>query len=237
MRPPAVLPPTISWIWSGKKSASSFQSALRSARSSTKQATRRKISVKTNGDSQVINLHVCPQLFPKELTGSFLVVFEDIDLTPMVSDTKPGSRKESLKKSSRIAELERELQDNRESHQTTIEEFESTNEELKSTNEELQSTNEELQSTNEELESSREELQSLNEELQTLNAELQSKMDELGATNDDMYNLLNSTEIATIFVNSDHTYSTFHPGGDGHYQPYRDRHRATSTARSDQSFL
>jgi two-component system CheB/CheR fusion protein len=102
-----------------------------------------------------------------------------------------------------LTELEKELQINRESHQITIEELESSNEELKSTNEELQSSNEELQSTNEELESSKEELQSLNEELQTVNAELQSKLEELSGVQDDMRNLLNSTEIATIFVDND----------------------------------
>ena len=84
-----------------------------------------------------------------------------------------------------------------------MEELESSNEELKSTNEELQSSNEELQSTNEELESSKEELQSLNEELQTVNSELQSKVDELSEAHDDITNLLNSTQIATIFVDND----------------------------------
>lgn len=75
--------------------------------------------------------------------------------------------------------------------------------ELKSTNEELQSTNEELQSTNEELTTSKEELQSLNEELQTLNHELQSKVDERSQSNNDMKNLLNSTDIATLFLDSE----------------------------------
>ena len=87
----------------------------------------------------------------------------------------------------------------KESLQTTFEELETSNEELKSTNEELQSTNEELQSTNEELETSKEEMQSLNEELTTVNAELQSKVEDLSRANDDMQNLLNSTDIATIF--------------------------------------
>lgn len=73
-------------------------------------------------------------------------------------------------------------------------------EELTSANEELQSTNEELQSTNEELTTSKEEMQSMNEELQSVNAELQSKVDDLAWVNSDMKNLLNSTEIATVFL-------------------------------------
>jgi len=64
----------------------------------------------------------------------------------------------------------------------------------------LQSTNEELQSTNEELTTSKEEMQSLNEELQTVNHELQAKVDELSQANNDMKNLLNSTDIATLFL-------------------------------------
>ena len=83
------------------------------------------------------------------------------------------------------------------------EEMQTSQEELKSTNEELQSTNEELQSTNEELTTSKEEMQSLNEELQTVNAELQSKVDELSAANNDMKNLLNSTDIATVFLDNE----------------------------------
>ena len=78
-----------------------------------------------------------------------------------------------------------------------------SNEELKSANEELQSMNEESQSTNEELETSKEELQSINEELSTVNSELQIKIDELSRVNDDMTNLFNTTEIATIFVDND----------------------------------
>ena len=81
--------------------------------------------------------------------------------------------------------------------------MQTSQEELKSTNEELQSTNEELQSTNEELTTSREEMQSMNEELQTVNAEQQSKMDELSRMNNDMKNLLNSTEIVTVFLDNE----------------------------------
>ena len=59
-----------------------------------------------------------------------------------------------------------------------------------------------LQSTNEELESSKEELQSMNEELTTVNVELRSKVDELAQAQGDMNNLLNSTQIATLFLDS-----------------------------------
>jgi two-component system CheB/CheR fusion protein len=78
--------------------------------------------------------------------------------------------------------------------------MQTSQEELRSTNEEQQSTNEELQSTNEELTTSKEEMQSLNEELQTVNSELQVKVDELSRANNDMKNLLNSTDIATLFL-------------------------------------
>ena len=100
----------------------------------------------------------------------------------------------------RLAALARELQQSREEIQSCREQMQTSQEELKSANEELQSANEELQSTNEELTTSKEEMQSLNEELQTVNHELQAKVDELSWANNDMKNLLNSTDIATLFL-------------------------------------
>lgn len=94
-----------------------------------------------------------------------------------------------------VSELERELQETRESLQVTIEEVETTNEELQSTNEELLASNEELQSTNEEL-------HSVNEELYTVNAEFQTKIDELSTANNDIDNILRSTNIGAIFVDT-----------------------------------
>lgn len=102
-----------------------------------------------------------------------------------------------------VEELERSYQQARMELQSVREEMQTSQEELRSTNEEQQSTNEELQSTNEELTTSKEEMQSLNEELQTVNNELQAKVDELSRSNNDMKNLLNSTDIATLFLDND----------------------------------
>jgi two-component system CheB/CheR fusion protein len=106
-------------------------------------------------------------------------------------------------KAKSIESLEWELQNVKANLRNTIEALEISNESLKSANEELQSTNEELQSTNEEMETSKEELQSLNEESVTVNAELQSHLEELSNAHDDMQNLLDSTDIAMIFLDVD----------------------------------
>jgi two-component system CheB/CheR fusion protein len=98
--------------------------------------------------------------------------------------------------------MEREIEQLRQELRTTREEMQTSQEELKSTNEELQSTNEELQSTNEELTTSKEEMQSMNEELQTLNNELQVKVDDLFRTSSDLKNLLDTTDIATLFLDN-----------------------------------
>lgn len=187
-----------------------LSSSLREAITLGRNVTRKEVYVRTNGDVQPINLHVYPGLTPKETAGNYLVVFENIAATSEKQKLPTNSKNDPVDPTNeRILLLENELQISRESHQTTIEELESSNEELKSTNEELQSSNEELQSTNEEMESSKEELQSLNEELQTVNAELQSKVDLLSTAQDDMQNLLNSTEIATIFVDNDQCVKRF----------------------------
>jgi two-component system CheB/CheR fusion protein len=167
-------------------------SALRHA-GAHNEAVRNRVSVKTNGGFTDINLSVSRISEPDSLRGLFLVTFQPAPELP--SPVKGPGRRVAKVESEQTAALERELQ-------ATIEELETSNEELKSTNEELQSTNEELQSANEELETSKEEMQSLNEELTTVNAELQSKVDELSRSTDDMQNLLNSTDIGTIFLDT-----------------------------------
>ncbi|MBT3192672.1 MAG: PAS domain-containing protein [Verrucomicrobia bacterium] len=178
--------------------------AMRQALSHDGDVVRQHIRVKTNGDYEYVDVSVSKITEPESVKGLLMVSFQ---LTPLPQPIEPSPGKKGHKavraSTERVQELEQEVLYTRESLQTTVEELETSNEELKSTNEELQSTNEELQSTNEELETSKEEMQSLNEELTTVNAELQSKVDDLSRANDDMQNLLNSTHIATIFLDND----------------------------------
>jgi two-component system, chemotaxis family, CheB/CheR fusion protein len=96
--------------------------------------------------------------------------------------------------------LDRELERLKSHLRDTVEQYEASTEELKASNEELQAMNEELRSATEELETSREELQSINEELTTVNQELKNKVDELAHSNSDMQNLMDATDIATVFL-------------------------------------
>ena len=187
---------------------SAFQKALRQKGA----ITARGLQVGTNGGKQTIDITVQKIEEPEALCGMVMIIFTDV-ATPLEKKKKVSSRKAPVG-NARVRELEEEVQQFREQLQTTGEEMQSSQEELKSTNEELQSTNEELQSTNEELSTSREEMQSLNEELQTVNAEQLSKMDELSWINDDMKNLLNSTEIVTVFLDNELHVRRFTTGAD-----------------------
>ncbi len=174
--------------------------AMRECAAQGKEVVRDNVHVKTNGESLHVSVTVAQLNDPENLRGLLLVTFRPLAPPPPKPAPSPKRKRKKSDDGERLEQLERELQYSKESHQTTREELETSNEELKSTNEELQSTNEELQSTNEELETSKEEMQSLNEELTTVNAELQSKVEDLSQANDDMQNLLNSTDIATLFL-------------------------------------
>ncbi|OFX21648.1 MAG: chemotaxis protein CheB [Anaeromyxobacter sp. RBG_16_69_14] len=173
-------------------------SALQRASRQERAITVRGLTVGMNGGSQGVDLTVKPLQDPDALRGTCLVVFRDVAAAPATGDG--GRRGRRAQRLAPLAVLEREVKQLHDELRNTREDMQTSQEELRSANEELQSTNEELQSTNEELTTSKEEMQSMNEELQTVNAELQAKLDELSRASNDMKNLLDSTEIATIFL-------------------------------------
>jgi two-component system CheB/CheR fusion protein len=169
--------------------------AFREALSSNDPVILRNIKIGPKNSIQFVDVTIEHIKERGTLQNLFIVVFNDVHPPAVEEKPKKGSNRKSDEKDSGL-----ELRKAYEELQSTREEMQTSQEELKSTNEELQSTNEELQSTNEELTTSKEEMQSLNEELQTVNSELQSKINDLLQSNNDMKNLLNSTEIATLFL-------------------------------------
>ncbi len=169
------------------------------------------LRVGQNGHSINLTVTIEPLDTASGHPARYAVILQDGHITDDAEDghrDRPGEHSEHH---ANVERLEAELQLARDRLQATIEELESTNEELKASNEEYQSVNEELQSSNEELETSKEELQSLNEELQTVNGELAHRVEELGRANSDLKNLLESTQIATVFLDNDLKVKSFTP--------------------------
>ena len=174
--------------------------ALRKVMKSYEKLILHNVKVGTNGGTLIVDVSIQQIENPLALKGKIMVVFSDV---PVEKQRKARHKKQNPNDHSLQPEFEREIQRLGEELQSTREEMQTSQEELKSTNEELQSSNEELQSTNEELTTSKEEMQSLNEELHTVNAELLSKIDDSVSINNDINNLLNSSEIATLFLDKE----------------------------------
>ena len=145
-------------------------------------------------DVQWVDVSVQPLTQPQPLSGMVLVVFNSV-AAPVTGATMAATPQDE-----RLTGLVSEAQHLRDELKATRDEMQASQEELKASNEELQSTNEELQSANEELTTSKEEMQSMNEELESVNRELTARVAEMAQASDDMKNLLNSTDIATLFL-------------------------------------
>lgn len=170
--------------------------ALRDAMKNSDPVILRNIKIGTKTNIQYVDVTIEHIKARGALRDLIIVVFNDVPVVPVPEKIKTVKKKGKADEN----EIDQELRKAYEDLQSTREEMQTSQEELKSTNEELQSTNEELQSTNEELTTSKEEMQSLNEELQTVNSELHNKINDLLQANNDMKNLLNSTDIATLFL-------------------------------------
>ncbi|HEX2544850.1 MAG TPA: CheR family methyltransferase [Ramlibacter sp.] len=162
------------------------------------------MTIEVAGGQTVTRIRVVP--VQQEGERLCLVLF---DLQPDVPATATeGTR---LQPDPMARHLDAEIERLKTHLRDTVEQYEASTEELKASNEELQAMNEEMRAATEELETSREELQSINEELTTVNQELSSKIDQLSHSNSDMQNLMDATQIATIFLDRELRISRFTP--------------------------
>jgi len=182
---------------------------VRRAFASAETVTRDDLSVDVGSQHQPLRLIAEPLLDKDGSVTMCLLAFSDANA--VAGPAAPPSASPSSVELARIRALEHELESAYTQLHAAVELHQSVNEELKSANEEYQSVNEELQSSNEELETSKEEMQSINEELQIVNAEAHSKNETLTRLNSDLRNLMESTQIATLFLDRDLRIGSYTP--------------------------
>ncbi len=161
---------------------------------------------RTTHDGNALSFSIAVQPVPSAAEELLLICFidEPKQQNKRSRPTAPGDV-------GRVAELERELEAVRTELQGAIRNLEISSEEQKAINEEALSVNEEYQSTNEELLTSKEELQSLNEELTALNSQLQETLERQRTTSNDLQNVLYSTDVATLFLDTNLNIRFFTP--------------------------
>lgn len=181
-----------------------LNTALHRAKQKRKSVLYTDINLKIKDDAFNMSLEVIPPQSNRKNGDFFLVKIKQEVVTLPLEIPQAEQFQLGSEASRRILELEKELQQTRENLQALVEELETTNEEQQASNEELTASNEELQSTNEEL-------HSVNEELHTVNVEYQFKIQELTELNNDIDNLLKSTDIGVIFLDPELKIRKFTP--------------------------
>lgn len=180
-----------------------LRALLRTALRTGSPAKSRGVRCDIDGKPRRVNVSVRPLSGTEHGDEFVLVVFEE---RPGTASTRSRGATARDVESGRIASLERledELNETRARLAATSQEHEATIEELRASNEELQALTEEQRAVAEELEASKEELQSINEELRTINQEHRIRNEELAEVNSDLINLIDSTNIGTLFLDRD----------------------------------
>lgn len=188
----------------------SLRHAIKEAITEQRAATTTSAYIKVGDMRRPVNMTVSPIGQPRDESPLLLVSFEEpVESVEAIARESDSERRDQAGQT--VDQLEEELRLTRQDLRDVSEQYDRLIEEYSTSNEEMLSINEELQSANEELETSKEELQSLNEELNTLNNELRSKVEAVEQTNNDLNNLLVSTEVATLFLDTDGRIRWFTP--------------------------
>lgn len=174
-----------------------IRSAIHRATQDQKPAMARNARLDSIGASVEFSIHVEPLVIHDE--ELFLICFVE---DPARAHRVVRSQKSSTTIASPMTELEFELKETRAELQGAIRNLEIASEEQKQITAEALSLNEEYQSANEELVTSKEELQSLNEELTALNNQLHEALERQRAVSNDLQNVLYSTDVPTLFLDS-----------------------------------
>ena len=183
-----------------------LRSALYLAAQDKAPVEARGLTFDEGGTRVTVDVSVRPVLREDDVArGFFLVVFREATEAERREAETPVSRIEPA------VHLEQELVRLKTQLRATIDQHDTQAEELKASNQELQAMNEELRSSAEELETSKEELQSVNEELTTVNQELKIKVEEQAQANNDIQNLINSSDIGAIFLDRSGRIKLFTP--------------------------
>jgi two-component system CheB/CheR fusion protein len=184
-----------------------LRSALYQAAQNKTAVEARNVKLPLNGQVQALDLQVRPVFTDGEAAKGFLLVlFKPAEAAQPDGEPVVMATTEPLAK-----RLEEELIVLKAQLRSAVEQHEYQAEELKASNEELQAMNEELRSAAEELETSKEELQSINEELRTVNQELKTRIEETSLASNNLQNLINSTNVGTIFLDRSFSLRLYTP--------------------------
>ena len=177
-----------------------LRTLLRTALRTGAPAESRGVRCDVDGTRRRVNVSVRPLSAPNGADAFALVVFDERPGTALRRSRGARARHAESTRVAGLEQLEDELRETKARLAATSEEHEATIEELRASNEELQALTEEQRAVAEELEASKEELQSINEELRTINQEHRIRNEELAEVNSDLINLIDSTDIGTLFL-------------------------------------